>query len=377
MSEFHHGKKAVVAGHICLDITPGIPVQASDRIQDVFMPGRLINVGKADIHTGGAVANTGLAMKLLGADVTLAGKIGDDDLGRLIRNITDEYGASDGLIVSPGDSTSYSVVLAIPGIDRIFLHDPGANDTFCADDLPMDKIREASLFHFGYPPLMKRVYENDGAQLVKIMKTVREAGAAASLDMASVDPDTEAGRADWKLILEKTLPYVDIFVPSIEELMFMLDRDKYERIRRENPDRDLTRLMDIKEDVEPLAATCLDMGARIVLIKCGAPGLYYRTAGMREIEGMNGNLLRDPSDWAGKRGFESSYRPQKVLSGTGAGDTCVAAFLASMLNGHSLSECIRYAAATGACCVEDYDALGGIRTFDELDKKIAAGWEKC
>ena len=98
---------------------------------------------------------------------------------------------------------------------------------------------------------------------------------------------------------------------------------------------------------------------------------------MREIEGMNGNLLRDPSDWAGKRGFESSYRPQKVLSGTGAGDTCVAAFLASMLNGHSLSECIRYAAATGACCVEDYDALGGIRTFDELDKKIAAGWEKC
>ena len=377
MSEFHHGKKAVVAGHICLDITPGIPVQASDRIQDVFMPGRLINVGKADIHTGGAVANTGLAMKLLGADVTLAGKIGDDDLGRLIRNITDEYGASDGLIVSPGDSTSYSVVLAIPGIDRIFLHDPGANDTFCADDLPMDKIREASLFHFGYPPLMKRVYENDGAQLVKIMKTVREAGAAASLDMASVDPDTEAGRADWKLILEKTLPYVDIFVPSIEELMFMLDRDKYERIRRENPDRDLTRLMDIKEDVEPLAATCLDMGARIVLIKCGAPGLYYRTAGMREMEGMNGNLLRDPSDWAGKSGFESSYRPQKVLSGTGAGDTCVAAFLASMLNGHSLSECIRYAAATGACCVEDYDALGGIRTFDELDKKIAAGWEKC
>jgi sugar/nucleoside kinase (ribokinase family) len=47
-----------------------------------------------------------------------------------------------------------------------------------------------------------------------------------------------------------------------------------------------------------------------------------------------------------------------------------------MLNGHSLSECIRYAAATGACCVEDYDALGGIKTFDELDKKIASGWEK-
>ena len=377
MTEPYKRKKAVVAGHICIDITPGIPAQASDRIQDVLMPGRLINVGEADIHTGGAVANTGLAMKLLGADVTLAGKIGDDAFGSMILHITDEYGASDGLIVSPGDSTSYSVVLAIPGIDRIFLHDPGANDTFCADDLPIERIREAALFHFGYPPLMKKIYENDGAELVKIMKSVNEAGAATSLDMAAVDPDTEAGRADWKLILEKTLPYVDIFVPSIEELMFMLDRDKYDRIRRDNPDRDLTRLMDINEDIEPLADKCLDMGARIVLIKCGAPGLYYRTAGLREIDKINGGLIPDPEKWAGKSGFEASYRPKKVLSGTGAGDTCVAAFLASMLNGHSLFECIRYAAATGACCVEDYDALGGIKTFDELDKKIAAGWEKC
>ena len=369
-------RKAVIAGHICLDITPGIPEQTSDKIQDVLMPGRLINVTDADIHTGGAVANTGLAMKLLGADVTLVAKTGDDAFGKLIRRITDDYGASDGLIVSPGDSTSYSVVLAIPGIDRIFLHNPGANDTFSADDLPMDKVKEAALFHFGYPPLMKKIYENNGAELVKIMKRVRDAGAATSLDMAAMDPDTDAGRADWRLILRNTLPYVDIFVPSIEELMFMLDRDKYERMRRDNPDKDLTSLMDIKNDIEPLAGICLDMGARIVLLKCGAPGLYYRTAGLREMEAINSGLLRDPAEWADKSGFEKSYRPGRVLSGTGAGDTCVAAFLASMLNGHSLFECIRYAAATGACCVEDYDALGGIKTFDELDKKIASGWEK-
>ena len=157
--------KAVIAGHICIDITPSIPKQPSDRIQDILSPGRLIKVNEADIHTGGAVANTGLAMKILGADVTLAGKIGDDAFGDMILSITDRYGASGGLIRSKGDSTSYSVVLAIPGIDRIFLHNPGENDTFSADDLPMEAINEAALFHFGYPPLMKRVYENDGAEL--------------------------------------------------------------------------------------------------------------------------------------------------------------------------------------------------------------------
>ena len=267
------GNKAVVAGHICIDITPSIPKQKSSDVRDILAPGRLINVGEPDIHTGGAVANTGLAMKLLGADVTLAGKIGDDSFGDMVSSIVDGFGASEGLIRSKGDSTSYSVVLAIPGVDRIFLHNPGANDTFTADDLPMEAIHEASLFHFGYPPLMKRMYENGGRELVRVMRTASEAGAATSLDLAAVDPDTEAGRVDWRAILHETLPYVDIFVPSIEELMFMLDKDKYNRLRSENAGRDLTEVMNLKEDIEPLGQSCLDMGAGIVLTNTLSPWL--------------------------------------------------------------------------------------------------------
>ena len=369
-------KKAVVAGHICIDITPGIPEQTKKSIQDILAPGCLINVGDADVHTGGAVANTGLAMKLLGADVTLAGKIGNDAFGDIVFSIIDKYDAADGLIRSSGDSTSYSVVLAIPGVDRIFLHNPGANDTFCIDDLPMEAIKEAALFHFGYPPIMKRIYENDGKQLVDIMCKVREAGAATSLDLAAMDPDTEAGRADWTGILKRALPYVDIFVPSIEELIFMLDRKKYDRLRNENPGRDLTEILDIKKDIEPLGQLCLDMGARIVLIKCGAPGMYYCTQGAEEIEKISRKLSLDTEAWAERKGYERSYRPDKILSGTGAGDTSVAAFLTSILNGHKPEECVKYATATGACCVEAYDALGGLKSFEELDKKIEAGWQK-
>ncbi len=369
-------KKAVVAGHICIDITPGIPAVSSDRIQDILVPGRLFNVSDADIHTGGAVANTGLAMKLLGADVTLAGKIGNDAFGDLILSITDRYGASEGLIRKEGESTSYSVVLAIPGIDRIFLHCSGANDTFCADDLPMGPISEAALFHFGYPTIMKRMYQNDGEELVSIMRTVKDEGVATSLDMSAVDPDTEAGAADWKLILTRTLPYVDIFAPSVEELMFMLDRDRYDRLCAKNPGTDLIGMIDMEEDIMPLAAACLEMGARIVLIKCGRRGMYYRTGNRSRIETISERLELDTDVWADKSGFEKSFKPGRVLSGTGAGDTSVAAFLTSILNGCAPEECVRYAAATGACCVEAYDALGGLKSFEELDKKIKAGWER-
>ncbi len=369
-------KKAVVAGHICIDITPKIPKQSSDRIQDILSPGRLINVGDADIHTGGAVANTGLAMKILGADVALAGKIGDDAFADMIISIADKYDASGGLIRSPGDSTSYSVVLAIPGIDRIFLHDPGANDTFCADDLPMEAIGDAALFHFGYPPIMKRMYENNGEELVKIMKKVSEAGVATSLDLCAVDPDTQAGRADWNAILAGVLPYVDIFVPSVEELIFMLERDKCDRLRAQNPDTDLTSIIDLEKDIEPLGKRCLDMGAKIVLIKCGASGMYYCTADKEQLEKISGRLEMDPVVWADRKGFERSFVPEKVVSGTGAGDTSVAAFLTSILNGQSPEKCVTYAVATGACCVEAVDALGGLKSFEEIDRKIECGWAR-
>lgn len=369
-------RKAVVAGHICLDITPAIPEQASTKVQDILVPGRLINVGDADIHTGGAVANTGLAMKLLGVDVTLAGKIGEDSFGDMVTSITEKYGASDGLIKSPGDSTSYSIVLALPGADRIFLHNPGANDTFCADDLPMDAIKEAALFHFGYPPIMKRMYENDGDEFVKIMRLVKETGTSTSLDLAAVDAGTDAGRADWGMILKRTLPYVDIFVPSIEELMFMLDRKKYEMIGERSAGRDFTDSVDIKDDLEPLGRMCLDMGAGIVLIKCGASGMYYCTADKASIDKAAGKLELKPDEWADKSGFERSFVPDKILSGTGAGDTSVAAFLTGMINGYSLQKCVTYAAATGACCVSAYDALGGLKSFEEIDAKINAGWKR-
>jgi len=34
------------------------------------------------------------------------------------------------------------------------------------------------------------------------------------------------------------------------------------------------------------------------------------------------------------------------------------------------------AAATGASCVEAYDALSGLKSFEELKRKIEAGWKK-
>ena len=279
------------------------------------------------------------------------------------------------MIRSKEESTSYSVVLAVPGIDRIFLHNPGANDSFYASDVDKEALSEAALFHFGYPTLMRSMYENDGAELIKLFRMVKEAGCATSLDLAAVDKDSEAGRADWDKILTNVMPYVDFFLPSIEELCYMLDRRGFEEWQQRAAGKDITEVLDLEKDIRPLADKCMKMGAKVLVLKCGAPGMYYRTAGAEVLDKIGRRTGLDVSSWSGKEGFEKSFKPSKVLSGTGAGDTSIAAFLTSMLNDEKLEDCMELAAATGASCIEAYDALSGLKPLPELKSKIAEGWE--
>ena len=97
------GKKVIAAGHICLDITPVFSKAGKKTMSSILQPGKLIQMKGVDVHTGGSVANTGLAMKILGADVTLMGKIGKDAFGDMIHNILKEYKAEKGMLVMEGD----------------------------------------------------------------------------------------------------------------------------------------------------------------------------------------------------------------------------------------------------------------------------------
>lgn len=368
-------KKAVIAGHVCIDITPEFIGKPVKELTKVLSPGRLVNMGGVDIHTGGTIANTGLAMKMFGVDVSLMGKIGQDDFGTLILNYFKEHDAAEGMIISEDVQTSYTVALAVPGVDRILLHNPGANDVFTYDDLCMETIEKAELFHFGYPPLMRGMFINEGAELEKIMKSVHEKGIVTSLDMASIDPEAESGKAPWEVILKKVLPYVDFFVPSVEELCYMLDRKRYyEWIDRANG-QDVTETLNIA-DIAPLAQKVIDLGASAVLIKSGVPGMYYKTSGGEKMKSLCEKLHLSTEEWCDKEGFEASYVPDIVRSGTGCGDTSIAAFLTSVLEERSLSEALQFATATGASCVTAFDALSGLKTFHELKEKIDAGWKK-
>ncbi len=359
---------AVVAGHLCVDITPAFPA-AARTLSDALQPGKLAMIGPMAVTPGGVVPNTGLALRRLGVETRLLGKAGADALGALLKHEMEAIGGGDAVAVDAAVATSYTLVLAPPGTDRAFLHHPGANDAFCADDVPDSLLEGASLLHFGYPPLMAGMYLHGGGQVARLFRQAKSLGLLTSLDMAAVDPASPAGQADWAALLQNVLPLTDIFTPSAEELCFMLDREAHAIWRETAPGADAVESPLVPGQVPALAERCIQLGAKVVLVKCGARGLYYRTGAQ-----LPSGMYLDASDWADRSGFQPAFVPERIASTTGAGDTAIAAFLAGLLCGYPPKKCAALAAAAGAACVATRDVLSGIPTLAQLQARIDGGW---
>jgi sugar/nucleoside kinase (ribokinase family) len=362
--------EAIVAGHICLDIIPTLPEVGPG---DLFRPGRLIEVGPAAISTGGPVSNTGLALHRLGVSTRLVCKVGADPFGDILRGLVSQHGEhlAEGIVVDAHTTTAYSVILSPPGRDRMFLHNPAANHQFGLEDVDLKLAGRARLFHFGYPPVMRRMYANGGRELAEIFRQVKALGTTTSLDLCAIDPDSEAGRADWRAILTATLVHTDIFLPSLEELLFMLHRAEYDRLRPgENAAEQIcpARLDDLADEL-------VGMGVRIAGIKLGDHGLYLRTADAPAVGGIGAAAPPDLHVWANRRLWAPCFRV-KVAGATGAGDSTIAGFLAALLRGFSPEQAITAATAVGACNVEAVDALSGLRSWDETLARVQADWER-
>lgn len=358
--------EVIVAGHICLDMIPDI---GAVKPSSLGVPGTLVNVGGILLTTGGAVANTGLALHRLGAAVKLMGKVGDDPFGRIIMEKLQQHGPelADGMIVGRGEQSSYSVVISPLGSDRIFLHGPGTNDTFAADDVSADSLDGAKLFHFGYPPLMKRMYADDGQELKKLLEKVKARGLTVSLDMSRPDPDSPAGKAAWPRVLRNALPYVDLFLPSWEETAFMLDGIGGDKAPDEAPSG--SRLAEF-------SGRLLDMGAAVVGIKIGEEGLYVRTTASRErFDAFGAGGPHDVDDWTGRELLAPCFVAEAAGT-TGAGDSTIAGFLCGLLQGLSLEQTMTAAVGVGACSVEAIDATSGVIPWPDVMRRIESGWPR-
>ncbi|SFJ88647.1 carbohydrate kinase family protein [Thermoflavimicrobium dichotomicum] len=364
----------IVAGNVCLDLFPS--VQQDSQKEWTIIPGRLLQVGPVTTATGGAVPNTGIALHRLGISTRLIGKVGDDWFGQRVLDLLQQQSPRlvEDIIVSSEYPTSYTIVISSPHLDRIFFHCSGVYDTFDSSDIPYASFQGAKIFHLGYPPLIQSLYLNEGKELEKIFCEAKKQNLFTSLDMAMPDPSTPAAHTDWSVVLQHVLPYVDLFIPSLEEILFMIEPEQFQKMKADSEYGDLLPSVD-GTLIEQLSRKLLHMGAAMVAIKLGEHGLYVRTSS--DPSRLSALRLFVPSvhDWTDRELLAPCYEV-KVMGTTGAGDCTIAGFLAGLIHCNRLEQVLSCATAVGACCVEQTDATSGIPSWAEVQARIMRGWKK-
>ena len=355
----------LVGGHLCLDLIPGMSHVSAE---DMTTPGRLYTIDPIAVSTGGAVSNTGLALHRLGVNVQLLATVGDDLIGQMILMVLQQRDPklTARIKIKTGQPSSSTIALSPLNADRTFLHCTGTNDSFGVDDIDFNMVGQAKIFHLGYPTLLPHVVEDDGEDLQAIFFKAKETGVVTSLDMAQPDPNGRIAHLNWPLIFQRTLPHVDIFLPSIEEMILILRRKDYDRWMPYILPH-LTR-----DYLRELADELLAMGVVITGFKLGEMGMYLRTAKAELFHRLD-RLNLNVEEWADQEYWIPAFEV-KMVGTTGAGDSAYAGFLAALLKNSSPLEALRWACAVGACNVEAADATSGIKKWSETATRLASDW---
>jgi len=358
--------KVVIAGSIVLDIEPSLA--PSDDFK--FEQGKLIFLSDVQMHIGGVVGNTGLAMNKLGIPTYNIGLVGDDRPADIIKKILEEEHAVSDLKTIKTGKTSTSIVLAIPGQDRILMNCRGVSRDFGPEHVNPSQFPEgARLFHFAYPPNMVKLYSNNGQGMVEILQKVKAKHLVTSLDMCFPGKDSPAYNLDWKTILARWLPLVDFFLPSIEEMLIFLDKSSYEAQNEACKGKDFIEKLDLLE-VQKIGQELVDMGCPVVCLKLGKKGLYLRTGDCSRLQ----DYIGDVSSWNDREILFPPCAVPKIVSTKGAGDTAIAGFLAATMDGMNPIEALSIASLTASCCIQTVDAISGIPLLRELKETMKKGF---
>jgi sugar/nucleoside kinase (ribokinase family) len=362
---------ATIAGYFCVDLIPGFKrneVQAD--ISEILRPGKLIEINGLNATLGGIVANTGMAMKKFSKTVFLNGIVGNDFIGKIAREWLDKQNLSEGIKTINGQDTAFGLVIAPPGVDRIFLESPGCSRVFDISHIDFDAVAQSRLFHFGYPPLLPHFYLNDGEQLLDMLYKIQSMNVVTSLDFSLPDPESESGKIDWPKILQRILPFTDIFVPSLEEALQIMMPDEYARIQSFSDHIDIIDQVPLSL-IQEVGKRIIDCGAKIVLIKSGHLGAYLFAGDVSSLNKKSGFNLSEQS-WNYCSLWCKAYPVDnaKIKNASGAGDTSAAAFLSAILDGEDSETSLKYAAIAGRNNLYCFDIFKETSTWAGMTEQM-------
>ena len=280
--------------------------------------GALARVNSVTLHNGGNAMTAAINLHKMGVDSKMVGMVGADMFGDFLRQRLNEAGVDTrGLRTDKNAQTSVSLVLLDDSGERSFLHCTGTNGTLVAADIDYSIIDECDAVFLTGSFLMDKF---DGVETMEFLKKCKEMGKTTFLDVCW------DAKGRWGELLNMSMPYIDFFMPSIDEAV---------------------EIADGKTDPDEIADVFMARGVTNVVIKMGSKGSYLRLAGWEK--GKTYPILKGV----------------KAVDTTGAGDSFCSGFLAAYARGESPEYAAEFANAVGALCVTAQGATTGIRTYEE------------
>ncbi|KAL8030621.1 hypothetical protein ABFX02_14G297300 [Erythranthe guttata] len=279
---------------------------------------------------GGAPANVAIAVTRLGGNAAFVGKLGDDEFGQMLAGILRENGVSaEGVNFDKDARTALAFVTLRADGERefMFYRNPSADMLLTPDELNLDLIRSAKVFHYGSISL---IVEPCRSAHLKAMEVAKAAGALLSYDPNLRLPLWSSAEEARKQILS-IWNQAEVIKVSDEELQFLTQNDNID---------------------DESAMSLWHDNLKLLLVTLGDKGCRYYTKNFR--------------------GAVDAYRV-KTVDTTGAGDSFVGALLYKIVDDQAiiedesrLKEVLKYACACGAITTTKKGAIPALPTPSQV-----------
>ena len=169
---------------------------------------------------GGAPCNVLAMLQKLGKRCAFVGKVGDDLFGKMLKGVVEAAGIDTrGLKMDPNIPTTLAFVQTAPDGDRdfSFYRKPGADMMLTAQELPMELIQSARIFHFG---TLSMTHEGVRQATFAALEAAKDAGCLISFD-PNLRPPLWDSLEQARKAIAYGLSQCDILKIADNELEFM------------------------------------------------------------------------------------------------------------------------------------------------------------
>lgn len=290
-------------------------------------------------HPGGAPANFLAALSKFGMKTALLGKVGTDAFGELLLTTLQKADIKTrGLLRDPAVFTTLAFVTLDEKGDRAFsfARKPGADTCLHFEELDLELIDEAKVFHFGTLSLTD---EPARTATVRAVEYAKKRGKLVTCDPNLREPLwDDLSRAKEQMLW--SLSRADIIKISEEEVQFLFCLGAEEGA-----------VHIIKE-----------LGAKLVFVTCGAKGCYYQNAAAH--------------------GFVPALQGIRAVDTTGAGDIFFGSAMHRILEldtppeeltDAQLQEITRFACASAGLSTTRPGGISSVPDYENVQNEVKKG----